>query len=190
MTLAPVGRFQGGFTLIEVLVALMVAGLLTAMVASILGRGVVASSALEETARGQQARVVLRRMLSMDLRNILQDSGFVISEDGFAVKTSHNYLVQGPLPVTATWNFSGNGITRKEEQPELSYAWTLTVAQGLDRWEMAFFDLTENRWMDQQPWLRSPERPAPAGLRLRLLLKGIGLVEIIERLPLQPDALS
>ncbi|HDQ41532.1 MAG TPA: type II secretion system protein, partial [Desulfonatronum sp.] len=49
----------GGFTLIEILVALMVAGLLTAMVASLLGRSIVAGSALEETTQARQARLVL-----------------------------------------------------------------------------------------------------------------------------------
>lgn len=173
-----------GFTLVEVLVALMVAGLLTAMVASLLGRGVVASSALEETTQGQQARVNLRRVLDMDLRNMLPEGEFEILENGFALSTSHNHLIPGPLPVRATWTFSRLGLERKEEAPDLDYAQTLVLARSLERWELEYFDLTDKLWLVGRAWLDTPDRPAPAGVRLRLMFKGAGLVEIIQRLPL------
>lgn len=173
-----------GFTLIEVLVALMVAGLLTAMVASLLGRGIVASSALEERAQAQELRVALRRMLDMDIRNMGPGGEFRIAENGFSLKTSHNHLIPGPLPVTVTWMFSPSGIVRGEEQEALAYARTLVVTRSLEHWETHFFDLSEGLWLDARTWLRAPDRPAPAGLRLRLALEGAGLVEIIQRLPL------
>jgi len=178
-------RRPGGFTLIEVLVALMVAGLLTAMIASLMGRSVVASSALEEASQGRHARMVLRRMLAMDIRNMPPDAEFQVTENGFALATSHNHLIPGPLPITATWTFSESGIVRNEEQPDLGYLQTLVVSRSLEQREISFFDLTEGQWMDAQSWLRMPDRPAPAGLRLRLVLDGVGQVEIIERLPLQ-----
>lgn len=178
---------QRGFTLIEVLVALMVAGLLTAMVASLLGRGVVSSSALEEKAQAQELRVALRRMLDMDIRNMAPDGEFRIAENGFSLTTSHNHLIPGPLPVTATWSFSLDGIVRGEEQEALGYVRTLVVTRSLEHWETHFFDLSEGLWLDARTWLRSPGRPAPAGLRLRLALEGVGFVEIIQRLPLHAE---
>lgn len=173
-----------GLTLIEVLVALMVAGLLAAMVASLLGRGIVFSSALKETAQGQQARVTLRRVLDLDLRNMIPEATFQVAENGFSLSTSHNHLIPGPLPVTATWTFSRQGIERREEEPELDYAQTLVLIRSLDAWELEYFDLTEGRWLEARTWLHSPDRPAPAGLRLRLTIEDIGLVEIVQRLPL------
>lgn len=181
------GSCRHGFTLIEVLVALMVAGLLTAMVASLMGRGIVASSALEEMAQGQESRVTLRRILDMDIRNMTAESEFTITEQGFSFSTSHNHLIPGPLPVTATWTFADNRIVRNEEHEDLKYAQTQILARTLPRWEAAFFDLTDAVWLDARAWLRIPDRPAPAGLRLRLVLEKGGFLEIIQRLPLQAE---
>ncbi len=165
--------------------AVVIAGLLAAMLASLLGRSLTAGSALEETSQAQQARVVLRRILDLDIRNMVMDEEFQVMEQGFALTTSHNHLLPGPLPVLATWTFSPSGIVRVEEQPDLDYAKTLVLSASLEQWDAAYYDLTAGAWVDGRAWLRATDRPAPAGLRLRLLFQDIGQVEIIQRLPLQ-----
>lgn len=178
-----------GFTLVEILVALVVAGMLTALLAAILGRGVVASSALEETVENQRSRVVLHRLLGMDLRGMLPETELTISEQGFTVETVNNHLVPGPLPVTVTWDFSRRQVRRTEEQPDLDYVQELLVISNLHAWSLAFHDLTEGRWVDLRSWLHGTERPAPAGLRLELRPSGAQAAwDLVHRLPLEHDA--
>lgn len=166
--------------------AVVIAGLLAAMLASLLARSLTAGSALEETSRAQQARVVLRRILDLDIRNMLMDEKFQVLEQGFALTTSHNHLLPGPLPVLVNWTFSPSGIVRVEEQPDLDYAQTLVLSESLTHWDAAYYDLTAKAWVDGRAWLRATDRPAPAGFRLRLQLQDVGRVEIIQRLPLHP----
>jgi prepilin-type N-terminal cleavage/methylation domain-containing protein len=134
-----------GFTLVEILVALVVAGMLIALLASILGRGIVASSALGEASADQRSRVVLHRLLSMDLRGMIPETELTITEQGFTVETVNNHLVPGPLPMTVTWDFSQRQVRRTEEQPDLDYVQELLVISELRAWSLAFHDLTEGR---------------------------------------------
>lgn len=178
-----------GFTLMEILVALVVAGMLTALLAAILGRGVTASSALEETVENQRSRVVLHRLLSMDLRGMLPETELTITEHGFTLETVANHLVPGPLPVTVTWDFSQRRVRRTEEQPELEYVQEMLVISNLQAWNLAFHDLTEGRWVELRSWLHGTQRPAPAGLRLELRPAGAQTAwDIVHRLPLEHDA--
>lgn len=178
-----------GFTLVEILVALVVAGMLTALLAAILGRGVVASSALEETVENQRSRIVLQRLLSMDLRGMLPETEMTITEHGFTLETVNNHLVPGPLPMTVTWDFTQRQVRRTEEQPDLDYVQELLVISNLQAWSLAFHDLTEGRWVDLRSWLHGTERPAPAGLRLELRPAGVQTAwDIIHRLSLEHDA--
>jgi prepilin-type N-terminal cleavage/methylation domain-containing protein len=178
-----------GFTLIEVLTALVAAGLLTAMIAAVLSRGLTASSALEDISKQQRTRAVIYKLLSMDIRSMLPDTELTITEQGFSLESCHNHLLPGPLPVTVTWSFSDETLIRREEKPELNYSRAMTVASDLENWKLAFFDLSENRWVELKSWLQPPERPAPAGLQLHLYRKHLGLMEFVHRLPLQPDIL-
>ncbi len=178
-----------GFTLVEILVALVVAGMLTALLAGILGRGIVASSALGEASNDQRSRVVLHRLLSMDLRGMLPETELTITEQGFTVETVNNHLVPGPLPVTVTWDFSQRQVRRIEEQPDLDYIQELLVISNLQDWSLAFHDLTEGRWIVLRSWLHGTERPAPAGLRLELRPSGAQAAwDLVHRLPLEHDA--
>ncbi|WP_161794792.1 PilW family protein [Desulfonatronum thioautotrophicum] len=182
-------HFHPGFTLVEILVALVVAGLLTAMLATVLGRGLVASSALEDTVERQRTRIVLQRLLSMDLRGKIPETELTITEHGFTLETVANHLVPGPLPVTVTWDFSRRQVRRIEEQPELDYALELLMISDLQDATLAFHDLSEGRWVNARSWLLESERPAPAGLRLELLPTGARTSwEIIHRLPLEHHA--
>lgn len=186
----PAPRSAPGFTLVELLVALLVAGMLTALLAMILGRGSVASSALEETAKHQHSRVVLHRLLSMDLRNMLPETHLDIADQKFTMETTHNHLVPGPLPMSVTWDFSRDRLRRIEEQPDLEYRKELILIAELAQWSLALYDLTENRWVDLHSWQHGPQRAAPAGLRLELRVPDAASAwSIIHRLPLEHDAL-
>lgn len=186
---APAARSgpRAGFTLVEVLTSVVVAGLLAASLASLFGSALSAGSALEEASEAQQARAVLRRILDLDIRNMVVDEEFQITEQGFSLKTTHNHLLSGPLPVLVNWTFSPAGVVRVEEQPDLEYAKTLVLSDSLEHGEAAYYDLSAEVWVDGRAWLRATERPAPAGLRLRLDLRDLGRVEIVQRLPLRAE---
>lgn len=175
-----------GFTLVEILVALVTAGLLTAMLAAVLGQGVTVSSALGTTATDQHSRVVLYRLLSMDLRGMLPETELTIFEQGFTLETVHNHLIPGPLPVIVTWDFSGNRLRRIEEQPDLEYLLELPLISRLRDWNLDLYDLTEGRWVNLQAWIAGPEQPAPVGVRLELRLPD-AVWRATHRLPLEHD---
>ncbi|WP_092123113.1 prepilin-type N-terminal cleavage/methylation domain-containing protein [Desulfonatronum thiosulfatophilum] len=182
------GRDVVGFTLLEVLVALAAAGLLVAMIASVLGRGTVVSSALEQASEGQRSRGVLHRLLSMDLRNVLPDTEITFTDQGFTLETGHNHLLPGPMPVTVTWFFTDQGLQRDEEQLELGYVRSTVIMPELESWALALYDLSESRWIDLRSWLHAGDRPFPAGMRLDLQAPGHHSWRFVFRLPLQHDA--
>jgi prepilin-type N-terminal cleavage/methylation domain-containing protein len=181
------GLSQPGFTLVEILVAVMAAGLLTAMVAALLGRGMTASSALEDAAQGQQSRMVLARLLSMDLRNMLPDSELTLTANGFSLETSHNHLIPGPLPVTVEWRFEDEALIRLEEQTELEYAQQRSLLSNLRAWDMDLYDLEREQWVGLRSWPRDEDQPAPVGLRLRLRALGRTELVVVRRLPLHRE---
>lgn len=182
------GLSRSGFTLVEILVAVMAAGLLTAMVAALLGRGMTASSALEDAAQAQQSRMVLARLLSMDLRNMLPDTELTLTASGFSLETSHNHLLPGPLPVTVEWRFGDEALIRLEEQPRLEYARQRSLLGNLRGWDLDLYDLEREQWVGLQSWPRDEDQPAPAGLRLRLRPQGRGNeLVVVQRLPLHQE---
>ncbi|GAB6059198.1 prepilin-type N-terminal cleavage/methylation domain-containing protein [Desulfonatronum parangueonense] len=176
-----------GFTLLEVLVALAAAGLLVTMVASVLMRGAVASSALEQAAEAQRARGVLHRLLSMDLRYVLPDTEITFTEHGFSLETGHNHLLPGPMPMTVTWLFSNQGLRRDEEQLDLTYVRSKVIMPEMESWALALYDLSESRWIDLRSWLRAGDRPSPAGMRLDLQAPGHAPWRFVFRLPLHHE---
>ena len=182
-------RSSPGFTLVEILVGLLVAGMLMALLAAIIGRGSLTSSALGESVEQQHSRVVLHRLLDMDLRNMLPRTQLAIDGQGIIMETSHNHLVPGPLPVTVTWDFSGGQLRRIEEQPELEYRKELVLIAAVAHWSLELYDLPEKRWVDLLSWQHGPQRPAPAGLRLELRISGAPSAwTLTHRLSLEHDA--
>lgn len=179
--------FQAGFTLLEILVALVAAGLLAFMISAVLGRGIVASSALEEVSHGQRSRIVLYRLLSMDLRNMEKDGELTVTDQGFSLQTSHNHLLPGPLPMTVTWDFSEAGIRRTEELPDLAYTQSVVLVADLESCTLTFFDLSEKRWTDSRAWLHGTDHPAPVGIRLEVRMGRNEQWELVHRLPLEHD---
>ena len=178
-----------GFTLVEILVALTIAGLLTAMIATLFSRGIATSSGLQETTQAQHSRIVLYRLLSMDLRSMLPAEELVVTEQGFSLATGHNHLLPSPLPMTVAWDFSGQRVQRTEALPELAYTQELTLISELRDWSLALYDLTDNQWVDVRSWLHGGQRPAPGGVRLELRPAGQHAPWIfIHRLPLEEDA--
>lgn len=173
-----------GFTLVEVLVAVALAGLLAAMIAGVMSRGILASEALLEHGEEESEKIVLRRILHRDFKAMDWGSGLEPTPEGFRLYTGHNMLLSSPLPVEVVWSFEEGEIVRREESPDLTYSREQTLYQDMDSVELEFLSLRDERWIPLDSWIRAPDRLYPRAVRLKLDFTGQDRFEIVEHLPL------
>jgi len=170
-----------GFSLIEVLVALAVAGVLIALVLRVVNQVTRNSEILEAGLHISSETARLRRILHRDLQNI--EAGPAFSHEGFSLTTSHNFLSGKPLAVAVVWDFSEKNVRRVEEAPELSYAKDMILVQELKSWDAQLFHPGKKRGFDLRSWLLSRFDAAPSAIKLILNFPDRGEVEMVERLP-------
>lgn len=172
-----------GFTLVEIIVGLAVAGMLAAIVASVMGRGIVASQGLLAQEEMDRQKVTLRTILHRDIKGITVQSGLAPAPEGFTLQTGHNTLVSSSLPVEVSWSFSGNKIVRTEQNKELDYYREQVLTAGLESFSMDLFCPVHALWLDLDRWLMGQDRPHPLALRLNIGLSSAAFFEIVEHLP-------
>ncbi len=173
-----------GFTLVEVLVAVVIAGLLAAMIAGVMSRGILASEVLLEHRESEAEKTVLRRILHRDFKAMEWNSGLEPTAQGFRLYTGHNLLLSSSFPVEVIWIFEGGEIVRREESQVLTYAREQTLYQDMESVELEFFSSRHKRWIRLDSWLRDPNPPHPGAVRLKLHFTGQKRFEIVEYLPL------
>ncbi|MDY7000884.1 MAG: prepilin-type N-terminal cleavage/methylation domain-containing protein [Thermodesulfobacteriota bacterium] len=171
-----------GFSLIEILVALAVAGVLLALVLRVVSQVARNSEVLETRGRISSETARLRRVLHRDLQNIEGD--LAISHEGFSIKTSHNFLLGRPLTVEVKWDFSEKNVRRVEEEPKLSYTKDMIFLPELKSWDAQLFHPEKKRWFGLRSWLLSKFETAPSAIKLVLNLPDREEIEMVERLPL------
>ncbi|MCA1743034.1 MAG: type II secretion system protein J [Desulfonatronovibrio sp.] len=171
-----------GFSLVEILVALTVAGILSAMLASIVGQSLVSSQALMEQQGMDRQKITLRKILHRDLNEMLWASSLEPTPQGFELKTGHNTLIASSLPMQVSWNFTSNEIIRTEQNPDLDYLKKQTLSTRLNSFSMDIYCPVQKRWIPHDNWLMAKQRPAPGALRLELDLDNIPHLKIIEHL--------
>ncbi len=169
-----------GFTLVEVLAGLIIAGILSAILASVINQGIQTSQALLEERDSSIHKAALRRIIHRDIKNMEVRTSIKPETSGFSLITSHNILTSNPLPVTVNWNFSNGKIVRSEENEELLYSAEQIIHQDLNSYELDFFCMTQDRWISLDNWLLIAERGEPVGLRLRIQFKDQKPFAIIE----------
>ncbi|WP_291319821.1 type II secretion system protein [Desulfonatronospira sp.] len=173
-----------GFTLVEILVAVAIAGLLAAMIAGVMSRGILTSEALLEQRESEAEKTVLRRILHRDFLGMEWGSGLEPATEGFRLYTGHNMLLSSSLPVEVFWSFEGGEIVRREESQVLGYSKEQTLYQDMESVELEFLSSRDRRWIRLDSWLRDPNRPHPGAVRLTLHFSGQNRFEIVEHLPL------
>lgn len=188
-----------GVTLLELLVAIVLAGLLMSMLGQVVHQFVQSSQAIDQEQARYAQMAGLRRVLHRDLQNLsLQNATLTPQNNGFTCRTSHSMLGPGPLPVKVTWEFSENKITRHEESPALNYSRQQLILTEMENWNISFYQAAEHRWIelstlllnnqDKQVSGETSEEQGTNRSRKTLALK-IGLTvegreyEIIEALP-------
>jgi prepilin-type N-terminal cleavage/methylation domain-containing protein len=175
-----------GFTLVEMLVALAVSGAVLAIIAVSVERVAGTGSELSQRSTELGRRLVLRRLLHRDLQGINDLSSLAFSDHGLSFTTSHNHLLEAPLPVRVTWSFADREILRSEELEELEYRSAVVLARGLEEWDYRGWDDSRRTWLSRNTLVRrggNPEEENPPSALILKLRFGENLLEITERLP-------
>jgi general secretion pathway protein J len=137
-----------GFTLIEVLVALVVSGILITILAGSVQEITGASVLLDTRAELAKQGVTLRRVFHRDLQNMTHPGSLSFTEQRLTFETTHSTLMDAPYPVIVKWDFSGNTVTRIEQNPDIEYESVTVIAEDIEQWSLEAFDDKQSRWLN------------------------------------------
>ncbi|WP_031482613.1 PulJ/GspJ family protein [Maridesulfovibrio frigidus] len=176
---------EGGFSLIEVLVGLILSGLLMSMVAMVLGQSITNNEVVRSNVGLSSRMFTLRRILHRDLQNRVIGGILEMREDGFKLVTSNNSLEDGAVPVNVFWDLSGNMIRRHEDSDKLSYASSFQLMRGVSSWTLEILDGRDGTWISA---LQLENRPLNLdsvikAIRLNLVFEDGQRTLIVERIP-------
>ncbi|WP_291321885.1 type II secretion system protein [Desulfonatronospira sp.] len=172
-----------GFTLVEVLVGLAVAGVLAAMLASIMGNSIFSSQELLKKSSEEHQKTVLRRIIHRDIKHMQWQTGLEPTSSGFRMVTGHNTLVSASIPMQVSWDFRDGKVIRIEENQDLEYSREQVLSHKLESLNIAFMSSQDQRWIEHQSWLMGTNRPYPRALRLRMVFGEEVGFEIVEHIP-------
>ncbi|OEU70959.1 MAG: prepilin-type N-terminal cleavage/methylation domain-containing protein [Desulfovibrio sp. S3730MH75] len=179
------GSREGGFSLIEVLVGLVLSGLLMSMVAMVLGQSITNNEVVRSNVGLSSRMFTLRRILHRDMQNRIIGSVLETREDGFKLVTSNNFLEDGAVPVNVFWDLSGNMIRRHEDSEKLSYASSFQLMRGVSSWTLEVLDGRDGTWISTVQFEAKPlnlKRSIKA-IRLNLVFEDGQNSLIVERIP-------
>ncbi len=178
-------QVQRGFTLVEVLIAMVLMTLLMTLLGSSMSRIIIGNQALQANILGYRDFVSLRRTLHRDLQNMRDRTTLRFNVDGFSFTTSHCLVRNHPMQVRVTWTINEN-VTRKEEIDDLKYSRELVLFEGVDSFSLEVWEDRDDRWMDLDTILLNVAAEEFSeyyrNIRLTLNAKGV-TVPILERLP-------
>lgn len=172
---------DSGFTILEVLVSLMIAGLLMAGLGLVMAQTLQNNSILQEVQGPSRKIAALRRLLHRDLRGI--QTPVTPLPEGFLFKTSHNILMDGPLPVLVEWSFQGGQLTRTESAEDLDYRTKIVLLRSIESWKMEFLDMQQQRWIVHRGAPLAGGPPQVGAVNFELHLGNDIVVNILERAP-------
>lgn len=176
-----------GFSLIELLIALAVSGILLAVLSGTMQEITGASMSLDNRAEEAKKRLTLQRLFHRDVQNMTEPESLFFEKESVIFNTSHSTLMDSPYPVKVTWDFSKKRITRIEENELIEYESKAVIATGLSSWNFQAFNATLERWMDFDALktVTAKSREAVLELSAMKLVLGFGNMNIntVERLP-------
>ncbi|TIH18067.1 prepilin-type N-terminal cleavage/methylation domain-containing protein [Marinifilum sp. JC120] len=178
-------EFQGGFSLIEVLIGLVLSGLLMSMVAMVLGQSITNNEVVRSSAGLSSRMFTLRRILHRDLQNTIPGRPVGVESDGFSLESSHNILLEGAGPIIVNWDFSSNMVRRYEKSPDLDFENSFLFMRGLESWGIEFLDADKNIWISrsQQSARAMSGKSTVKAFRLKLRFEDGKDVMLVERIP-------
>lgn len=146
-------------------------GMLMVLVGQVMTQVVDASAMLRQRFANADDLVAVRRMLHRDLMDFQDAKSLEVDRTGVSFVTTHNLLLDGTLPVTVTWSFDDQSMTRTEVDRALHHKKTLTLLRGVRNWTLEYHASKLNEWVSTQRMisLRETEK-APKVNALRLTL--------------------
>ncbi len=178
-----VRRLDRGFTLVELLVGLVVAGVLAAMIASLMGESILSSTTLLRRGQEGAEKTTLRRILHRDIKHMQWASTLDPAADGFSLQSGHNMLLAQALPMEVTWIFAEGRIVRREENFALQYSQEQVLLRDLEACKLELMPSNEERWIELDFWLTGKTQKQPRALRLTLVFNGGQQIKIVEHVP-------
>lgn len=173
----------GGFSLIEVMVALIVAGVLMVMVSRILGQTIINDEALLKNIGVTRELATLRRLLHRDIQSINDPKSIDIKGNLIEFDSTHNLLSDHPLLVKVRWRLEKSKLSRTEQQGDVSYKSEMVILQEVAGWELSLYDSANQEWTRLADWgTKRKFKPVMAGIMIVLTLNDGRKVEIVERL--------
>lgn len=178
-------RRQGGFSLIEVLIGLVLSGLLMSMVAMVLGQSITNNEVVRSNVGLSSRMFTLRRILHRDLQNRVLRGTIDVEGNGFRLSSTNNLLEDGAVAVNVDWDFSGNMILRSEHSESIKYESSFQLLRGVTTWSLDFLDGKENSWISAAQYKARPLnlKSAVKALRLNLSFEDGQHILIVERIP-------
>ncbi|SDK54695.1 general secretion pathway protein J [Maridesulfovibrio ferrireducens] len=176
---------QGGFSLIEVLIGLMLSGLLMSMVAMVLGQSITNNEVIRSNVSLSSRMFTLRRILHRDLQNRMIGGGIGVNADGFELVSTNNFLEDGAVAVDVLWDFSGNMIRRSERSEKIEYENSFQLMRGVTSWTLELLDGKNGSWISAAQYKARAlsAKSSIKALRLNLVFEDGQRILIVERIP-------
>jgi len=176
-----------GFSLVELLIALTVSGILLAMLSGMISQITSAGVLLDEESEKAKRQITLRRLFHRDVQNMVAPGSMVFEDNRVIFDTTHSKLLDAPFPVTVTWDFAKNRIVRSEEVEDLNYKREDVLSGGLSSWSFEAYDDKQSRWLNFNTLkaVSAKNKDMVNDLTAMRLKVGLGQVSVntIERLP-------
>ena len=140
-----------GFTLVELLVALIFVGIIGTMIASAAKQGILSSQALLDQGSNNSKATILRRVLHRDIHHMLWQSSLESTSQGFQIKTGHNLLLNSSFPAVVSWIFNPPKVLRREEISALDYVLEQELISDITSHDLALMSARDRQWVSQNP---------------------------------------
>jgi prepilin-type N-terminal cleavage/methylation domain-containing protein len=172
---------QKGLTIIELIVALVVAGFIMSMLVRVMDGIITNHEGLVSRTDASLEALHLRRLLHRDLVN-MSGRSLRMNNKGFSLFTSHNLLTDTPCTVQADWVIEDGVLIRRERVGSMGYAKEITLVSDILSFELRILDTGGQRWMDLQSWLLSRRSVTPEALHVSFETETMS-ADILERVP-------
>ena len=173
-----------GFTLLEILVALAIMGMLMALVGQIMSQVVDSSAQLRQRLANAGDLVAVRRLLHRDLMDCQDKGSLEASRSGFSFPSTHNFFLDGTLPLVVTWSFDDHVVTRTEEDKELNYTRTIPLLHGVRGWILEYYVPAKIAWLPHdtlRALQKAEQMPRVNALRLTVVFEDGNKEVLVER---------
>ncbi|MBG0775564.1 MAG: type II secretion system protein [Desulfovibrionaceae bacterium] len=187
---APRGR-RGGFSLIEILVALVIVGILTALLGQIMESLMQGSTDLRARFRHADDTSAIRRLLHRDVQSLRILDLEECDKDTLALSTTHDLLQDEAFPVSVVWETAHGRLVRIERNKDINYINSIDLGRDVAAFKLELLSAREDRWQRVDHFGGQTAQTAHiTALRITIGFKDSQSVVVVERLPYAITAYS